>query len=124
MSLVKIKYLQTISISDSDHMCCLTIPNSLLYAWYSDRPSVLVQALNNHLSEDGLLVVRQCSATEDRLRRRASKVSNKVNKDYRRRKSVILEKSSEYRLSIDEIVKPHELRRQMEELNDTIDQLK
>ena len=124
MSLVKIKYLQTIYISDSDHMCCLTIPNSLLYAWYSDRPSVLVQALNNHLSEDGLLVVRQYSATEDRLRRRASKVSNKVNKDYRRRKSVILEKSSEYRLSIDEIVKPHELRRQMEELNDTIDQLK
>ncbi len=63
MSLVKSKSMHTTSAENT--VCSLLIPNHL-YEWHTSKPSTLVKALNNNLSKDGLVVVRQCGSTEER----------------------------------------------------------
>ncbi len=122
MSLVKIKSMQTTSADNP--VCSLLIPNHLLYEWHTSKPLTLVKALNNNLSKDGLVVVRQCGSTEERLRRRCSKVYNQIKKDHRWKKKMLLERASEYLLHKGEIVKPHELKKDIIQMNDTVDELR
>ncbi len=120
---VKIKSMQTVSSNDEDPICCLLIPNHMLYNWYSQK-STIVDLLNEKLADDGVVVVRQCSNTEERLRRRASKVYNKISQEYRWKKKRLMEMSSEYMLYKNEMIKAHELKREIDKMNECIDKLK
>ena len=86
---MSIKSMHSVSGSTRDPICCLLIENSLLYAWYFSRRShddlgCLVKLLNKELEKE-VIMVKECESVEGRLRRRASKIYSKIDKEKRRK---------------------------------------
>ena len=104
----------------------LSIPNELLCTWYSSRRSStsLVRSLNDCIKPGGIILVKECQSVEDRLRRRVSKVYNKIEKLSQHYRGLLQKQRSNLHVSTMEIITPHELEQQLAIANDSVEQFK
>ena len=99
--------MNAVKVSESHEdgaLCCLFVPNCLLYGWHSTKRSPqdsYVEKLNMSIV-DKAVVVRSCQSVEERIRVRVCRVKAKIDQASKREKQKIKDRESRLTIYEDE----------------------
>ena len=98
-------------------VCCLRVPNRLLYAWHqTKRTSSYVQLLNDAVRGHVVAVNVHCERLERHLHHRAGDIKSKVAKYHGRLRQQFLNDSTVFDVYSGEMVDASELMEKMESI--------
>ncbi len=103
----------------------IEIRNEILYKWkqMKIKESDVIDLLNKEMINEAIMI-KECDTVRGRLRRRMSEIYSKIGKATRHLKMKIRNSTIRFTIFRNEVINPHELQKEQEELFQNIDKFK
>ena len=92
------------SKSGIDNLCCLRVPNGLLYLWYLQKPPSMIAALNNSIAGKAVQISESAVRLKKRIMSKAGELNNLMKRSNKREKEKIRAKYSLFGVMRDEVM--------------------